>query len=754
MALEYIVLNKPHLNAEIYDIATGDHTFLVIGRPKESDAHDPSTWGEQAYICDPWADTVYPTSEYLSKTKAFVYKAASMDGFTPSIRRVRDFDPSHDKFAPNGIIDVDANTIRTVIYREFQWFKTKTQGILSVTEELNEELSKIRSELENSNSNNAKKDLHLIDKKIVNLHRLMVKLRNDLAVPVEITENPNDTREMLNQKLQHSLSLAAYYQVENVELNKLVQNGDKQLKQSENALQKLGHHIISLQEYDFRLMSKDTVMEPGIFYFEKSKGGKLVYSVISPGGEEIKGFRSIVLAPVPFTLDNINNKKREIVLEAAKKDHAIRLNSDETYDTTDQKTRCLNLLEQIRDEPIGSDNWKKQRFIFEKTSRIVLSHNAEELTNLEEGLKEALSEIKSSYADYFDPLIQTKDDSLRGRCFSLLEQVEKYRERYQFNANQNTLRKKTSLIINSEQEVLLTLEKELKQRLSCFNLLAEIEKNQVVKDNKSIQVNARFILGCTQSDLPRLTEILKLEESKSSCLKLLTQIEKFPAGKYAFLIQHFVADKKSSIAACKLLELFELEEELKQVVGSLKSPDVFVNIIQQNNPTYTDKMVANLNVSPLTVKKLKEFFTNPINRFFNSVKEIARGKAEESHSNFGNDALASQSIGNSFKSMSELFSSSAKATQTNVINNSDSSSQCSESKENGSSSLSSFLNEDIESSESVSDDLSYSSNSVTEQSTVSNSCSAVKQCLNDMKSGGHSDFPDEDDLIPINTKLN
>ena len=32
-----------------------DHAFVVIGRKEGSDANDPKTWGDEACICDPWA---------------------------------------------------------------------------------------------------------------------------------------------------------------------------------------------------------------------------------------------------------------------------------------------------------------------------------------------------------------------------------------------------------------------------------------------------------------------------------------------------------------------------------------------------------------------------------------------------------------------------------------------------------------------------------------------------------------------------
>ncbi|HAT1981144.1 hypothetical protein [Legionella pneumophila] len=42
----------------------GEHCLIVIGRVSGSDPNDISTWGEDAVICDPWAEKAYPLSEF------------------------------------------------------------------------------------------------------------------------------------------------------------------------------------------------------------------------------------------------------------------------------------------------------------------------------------------------------------------------------------------------------------------------------------------------------------------------------------------------------------------------------------------------------------------------------------------------------------------------------------------------------------------------------------------------------------------
>ncbi|HHF7344084.1 TPA: hypothetical protein ACPSKB_000485 [Legionella feeleii] len=48
----------------------GDHCFVVIGRRKNSDLRDPSTWGPDAVICDPWGNVNFSVREQLNKNKS------------------------------------------------------------------------------------------------------------------------------------------------------------------------------------------------------------------------------------------------------------------------------------------------------------------------------------------------------------------------------------------------------------------------------------------------------------------------------------------------------------------------------------------------------------------------------------------------------------------------------------------------------------------------------------------------------------
>ena len=50
---------------DIMERVYADHAFVVIGR--EGTAHQPSTWGDVAVVCDPWARKAYPAKEIVSE---------------------------------------------------------------------------------------------------------------------------------------------------------------------------------------------------------------------------------------------------------------------------------------------------------------------------------------------------------------------------------------------------------------------------------------------------------------------------------------------------------------------------------------------------------------------------------------------------------------------------------------------------------------------------------------------------------------
>jgi hypothetical protein len=57
--------------AEIVQTKDETHALIIFGRLRNSDLDDPATWGNDAVICDPWANSCYPASRMKDNLRAF-----------------------------------------------------------------------------------------------------------------------------------------------------------------------------------------------------------------------------------------------------------------------------------------------------------------------------------------------------------------------------------------------------------------------------------------------------------------------------------------------------------------------------------------------------------------------------------------------------------------------------------------------------------------------------------------------------------
>lgn len=83
---------------EFVALTNVDHSFVVIGRPENSDASDHLTWGHEAVICDPWDKGVY-AAQFMSNRMH--------RGQIPGLRY-------HGKFKPWVLVRVDEDECQTV----------------------------------------------------------------------------------------------------------------------------------------------------------------------------------------------------------------------------------------------------------------------------------------------------------------------------------------------------------------------------------------------------------------------------------------------------------------------------------------------------------------------------------------------------------------------------------------------------------------------------------------------------------------
>ena len=95
-ALDYILRYAPEINAEVYTIEGGDHVFLVLNRDPYSKAEDPSNWGDNAVICDPWADEAYPAKDCSTRLKNFYIDK------NKNQNKIEDYNPNKHFLMPSG----------------------------------------------------------------------------------------------------------------------------------------------------------------------------------------------------------------------------------------------------------------------------------------------------------------------------------------------------------------------------------------------------------------------------------------------------------------------------------------------------------------------------------------------------------------------------------------------------------------------------------------------------------------------------
>ncbi|STX27931.1 Uncharacterised protein [Legionella beliardensis] len=121
LALNY-VLDKTDLKAEVFRVyggshETNGHVFLVIGRKIPSDMSDPLTWGDDAVICDPWANKVYPAATYKENLKNYYFdKVAYKNG-------LEDLTDEHHVTLKGYILDTDfLRKAKDTALKEFKTF--------------------------------------------------------------------------------------------------------------------------------------------------------------------------------------------------------------------------------------------------------------------------------------------------------------------------------------------------------------------------------------------------------------------------------------------------------------------------------------------------------------------------------------------------------------------------------------------------------------------------------------------------------
>ncbi len=191
------LIKKEIFNAEIFSIKGGDHVFLVLNRDPNSKVEDPTTWGVNAVICDPWSRTAYPAADYRHRLKNFYTK----DIYNKKTKKkekknfIEDFDPQNQKHTlrveENLSLDFFRKT-RTIDKLQSK-FIIKSNELIATLIEHNEQLTAIKEGLNHYYPNdkaNVKQMFQLICERI--------NATNDLIKKISLSMQslPNETSQL------------------------------------------------------------------------------------------------------------------------------------------------------------------------------------------------------------------------------------------------------------------------------------------------------------------------------------------------------------------------------------------------------------------------------------------------------------------------------------------------------------------------------------------------------------------------------
>ncbi|KTD46204.1 hypothetical protein [Legionella quateirensis] len=208
MALDYVVHFAPQVEAEVYTITGGDHALLVIGKEKNSHPNKPETWGNNAYICDPWANEIYPALHYKSRTKNFYRTVDSQSG--TYINHIQNFNPLRHSLSP--MKDANTHHIRQTqsedhLKKIVKFFEEKNTYILNAMNFLEGRLTAIANRLiEKYGKDNEKS--RVISKVMEQLNNSAAAIRESINKHYNLGDYRN-LRDTLENSLKQNVNVYA-----------------------------------------------------------------------------------------------------------------------------------------------------------------------------------------------------------------------------------------------------------------------------------------------------------------------------------------------------------------------------------------------------------------------------------------------------------------------------------------------------------------------------------------------------------------
>lgn len=210
LALDYVANNEPEAFAEIYQLDPAvDHVFCVIDRKKDSDPNKPETWGENAFVCDPWADQVYSASA-LTEKKSYIFtdikERPNKEGGVKEREVI--FDPSLHKIEPQKKLDTD--TIRATKSKDsvdhvLNAFQKKSEIVLSALDTLSKDLEKEAKRLDKDKSSISTEKGNVIKEKMTAVQNEITRIKDDVKENIPNRDDYVAARAQLENKLQTTI---------------------------------------------------------------------------------------------------------------------------------------------------------------------------------------------------------------------------------------------------------------------------------------------------------------------------------------------------------------------------------------------------------------------------------------------------------------------------------------------------------------------------------------------------------------------
>lgn len=194
MALHYVCENVPDVTAEVYSIGGGDHTFLVIGRninDPNCNPRLPATWGDDAYICDPWSNEVYPAKEYLNKTKNYSGKLRNeglIEHTTEKFDETRHWMEPIQEYTSKNVLEATGEANKLVC----NTFENLMNKYLSIYDDLVADLQKAKLKLTKKYGNDDS-NVRILHDKIEDLKKKISSTREESNTFLQVIRSSENT---------------------------------------------------------------------------------------------------------------------------------------------------------------------------------------------------------------------------------------------------------------------------------------------------------------------------------------------------------------------------------------------------------------------------------------------------------------------------------------------------------------------------------------------------------------------------------